>query len=243
GKSPCIVTEKADLEITAHRIIWGKLLNAGQTCIAPDYILVDKKIKTELIKKLKKYILQDFGANPLLSEHYPRIISQEATERLTSLINNESPNILFGGQTDIIQRYVAPTLIDEPAPDGKLMQEEIFGPILPILGYDKIEDAITFVNKKDKPLALYFFGNKQDAKQVMQSTSSGGMCVNDTIMHIVNSHLPFGGVGKSGMGNYHGHASFLTFSHSRSVHTGSWVPDFKFRYAPYKLPQIIKRFL
>ena len=242
GKSPCIVDKSADIDLAARRIVWGKLLNAGQTCIAPDYILADQACKAELIKKLKKYMIQFFGANPRLSESYPRIISPKATERLARLIH-QSGNIIYGGHYDIDACYMEPTLIDEPSPDTPLMQEEIFGPILPILSFNRIEDAIGFINQREKSLALYYFGSSEGARKVLRHTSSGGACINDTIMHIVNPHLPFGGVGNSGTGRYHGRESFRTFSNPRSVHKASTWVDFKFRYAPYKLPQILKRLL
>ncbi|MEG0949902.1 MAG: aldehyde dehydrogenase [Bacteroidales bacterium] len=242
GKSPCIVDKSADIDLAARRIVWGKLLNAGQTCIAPDYVLVDNSCKNELIKKLEKYIIHHFGINPELSAHYPHIISEEATRRLANLLPH-SGNILFGGQYNIEKKYFSPTLINEPAPDSPLMQEEIFGPILPLIGFDRIEEAILFVNKRPKPLALYYFGDKSTALKIMHQTSSGGMCINDTIMHIVNQHLPFGGVGDSGMGRYHGRESFITFSNPRSVHQSPTLFDLKFRYAPYKIPQFLKRFL
>lgn len=242
GKSPCIVDKSANIELAARRIIWGKLLNAGQTCIAPDYILVEQSVKEELIKHLKQYIVKFFGENPKLSPTYPRIISEAATQRLAGLLH-ESGTIAFGGKYDIQEKYFSPTLIVDPSPESKVMQEEIFGPILPILSYNRIEEAINFINSRPKPLALYYFGDKSTARQVMKHTSSGGMCINDTLMHIVNPHIPFGGVGPSGMGRYHGRESFVVFSNPRGIQESPVWFDLAFRYAPYKIPQIFKHFL
>lgn len=242
GKSPCIVDKSADIDLAARRIVWGKLLNAGQTCIAPDYILAEQSIKSELIKRLEKYIIHTFGVNPKLNPIYPRIISEAATQRLATLLS-ESGSIVFGGQYDIKEKYFSPTIILDPAPESDIMREEIFGPILPVVEYGRIEEAISFINRRPKPLALYYFGNKHTARKIMYHTSSGGMCINDTLMHIANPHIPFGGVGESGMGRYHGRESFRTFSNHRGIHESSVRIDPAFRYAPYKIPQFFKRFL
>ncbi|MBW4559574.1 MAG: aldehyde dehydrogenase [Mojavia pulchra JT2-VF2] len=233
GKSPCIVDTEINLEHTVKRITWGKFINAGQTCIAPDYILVNNKIKTNLVDGLKKTINEFYGDNPGSSPDYARIISQKHFDRLVNFLKNGE--ILVGGDTNSSERYIAPTVIDNVALDDPIMQEEIFGPILPIIEYRDITEAIAFINSRPKPLALYLFTqNKNLQTRVLQETSSGGVCINDTVMQCGVSSLPFGGVGDSGIGSYHGKASFDTFSHSKSVLHNSFLLDLKWRYAPYK---------
>lgn len=243
GKSPCIVDETCNLEVTAKRIIWGKFYNAGQTCVAPDYLLVQKNIKPVLIEKLVAQVKTFFGENPQQSPDFGRIVNDRQFDRLVSLLN-ESP-VLIGGNSDKCDRYIAPTLIDQVSPNSKIMAEEIFGPILPILEYDQLSDAITFVNAQPKPLALYFFSsNKQNQERILQETSYGGGCFNDLIMHLGNPELPFGGVGHSGMGSYHGKASFDTFSHRKSVLKNSFRFDLKWRYPPYTMTlDTLKKFI
>lgn len=232
GKSPCIVDADIDLETASRRIAWGKFINAGQTCIAPDYVLVDQAIKPQFLEQLKARIHEFFGDNPADSPDFARIISDKHFHRLSNLL--PYGEAVAGGTADATDRYIAPTVLDKPALDSPLMQEEIFGPILPVLEYDKLEDAIAFVNQRPKPLALYLFTRDQDKQQtVLQQTSSGGVCINDTIMQIAPYGLPFGGVGDSGMGAYHGKASFDTFSHYKSVLKRSFWLDIKLRYAPY----------
>jgi len=241
GKSPCIVDTDINFEHTGRRITWGKFINAGQTCIAPDYLLVDKKIKKNLIDSLKKSLKEFYGDNPANSPDYARIISQKHFDRLSKFL--EDGEIIIGGETKSSERYIAPTIIDNVSLEDSVMQEEIFGPILPIIEYSDIAEAIALINSKPKPLALYLFSqNKNLQKRVLQETSSGGVCINDTIMHVGVTSLPFGGVGDSGIGNYHGKASFDTFSHHKSVLQNSFWLDLKFRYAPYqnKLPLIKK---
>ena len=233
GKTPCIVDADTHLEHTARRIVWGKFLNAGQTCVAPDYLLVDKTIKQTLLKQIKQTLQEFYGTNPETSPDYARIINQHHFQRLANLL--KTANIIIGGETNSTERYIAPTVVDVITPEDALMQEEIFGPILPVLEYDTIEEAIAFVNAKPKPLALYFFSNnKQHQQQILQETSSGGACLNDTIVHMAFPGLPFGGVGASGIGKYHGKASFETFSHQKSVLKKSFWFDIKLRYAPYQ---------
>ncbi|WP_414543528.1 aldehyde dehydrogenase family protein [Nostoc sp. CCY0012] len=233
GKSPCIVDTEINLEYTARRITWGKFLNAGQTCIAPDYLLVNQKIKPDLIKSIKKCLTEFYGNNPANSPDYSRIISQNHFERLNKLLKDGE--IITGGETDQSTRYIAPTVIDHVSLTDPIMQEEIFGPILPVIEYTDITEAIALINSRPKPLALYLFTqNKNLQKQVLQETSSGGVCINDTIMQVGVSSLPFGGVGESGIGSYHGKASFDTFSHRKSVLKNSFWLDLKWRYAPYK---------
>ncbi len=233
GKSPCIVDTDTHLEHTARRIVWGKFLNAGQTCVAPDYLLVDKTIKQKLLQQIKQTIQEFYGTTPETSPDYARIINQHHFTRLAELL--KTGKIIIGGETNSTQLYIAPTVIDAITPEDLVMQEEIFGPILPVLEYNNLEEAIAFVNAKPKPLALYFFSNnKQHQQQILQETSSGGACLNDTIVHMAFAGLPFGGVGNSGIGKYHGKASFETFSHQKSVLNKSFWFDIKLRYAPYQ---------
>ncbi|WP_414527376.1 aldehyde dehydrogenase [Nodularia chucula] len=233
GKSPCIIDSEINLEHTVKRIVWGKFLNAGQTCIAPDYLLVNQKIKPDLLDGIKKCLTEFYGDNPATSPDYARIINQKQFERLANLIKDGE--IIVGGETNAEERYIAPTLLDHVSLTDPVMQEEIFGPILPILEYTEITEAIALINSQPKPLALYLFTqNKNLQKQVLQQTSSGGVCLNDTIMQVGISSLPFGGVGDSGIGSYHGKASFDTFSHYKSVLKNSFWLDLDWRYAPYK---------
>jgi aldehyde dehydrogenase (NAD+) len=233
GKSPCIVDVNINIEHTARRITWGKFLNAGQTCIAPDYLLVDKKIKQDLVNGLKKCITEFYGDNPADSPDYARIISQKHCQRLSNLLKDGE--IVIGGETKLEERYIAPTIIDQVSLTDPVMQEEIFGPILPVIEYTDIAEAIALINSKPKPLALYLFTQNKDVQQrVLQEISCGGVCINDTMMHYAISSLPFGGVGDSGIGNYHGKASFDIFSHHKSVLQNSFWLDLNWRYAPYK---------
>lgn len=232
GKSPCIVDEDIHLDHAAKRIAWGKLINAGQTCIAPDYLLVQKQVKNDLVDRIKFYIKNFYGDTPAESPDYGRIIHRKHFDRLIAFL--DQGEILLGGDFNPEDRYLAPTLIDGVSWDDPVMQEEIFGPILPILTYESLEDAIAQVNDHPKPLALYFFSRDRDKQErILKATSSGGVCLNDTVMQIGVSSLPFGGVGESGIGSYHGKASFATFSHFKSVlKRGFWL-DLNWRYAPY----------
>jgi acyl-CoA reductase-like NAD-dependent aldehyde dehydrogenase len=233
GKSPCLVDGNIDLKESAKRIAWGKFLNSGQTCIAPDYLLVERTIKNDLITAINQCIKDFYGTEPASSPDYARIVSQRHFERLAALL--QDGKIITGGQINEADLYIAPTLMDNVALDAPLMQEEIFGPILPIIEYTNLEEAIAFVNERPKPLALYIF-SKDEIKQqkVINSTSSGGVCINDTIMQVGVPELPFGGVGNSGIGNYHGKASFDTFSHHKSILQRYFWFDLNWRYAPYK---------
>jgi len=234
GKSPCIVEPECDLDITAKRIIWGKFYNAGQTCVAPDYLLIQKSIKPILIEKLVACVKTFFGDNPQASPDLARIVNDRQFDRLVSLLGEGK--ILIGGQTDKSDRFIAPTLIDQISANAKIMEEEIFGPILPILEYDQLDEAIAFINDRPKPLALYLFSkNQQIQKRITQEVAFGGSCFNDTIMHLSNPELPFGGVGNSGIGSYHGKASFDTFSHRKSILKNSFRFDLKWRYPPYTM--------
>lgn len=224
GKSPCIVDADAKLDLSAKRIIWGKFLNAGQTCVAPDYVLVHKSLKQKLIERMKYWIKSFYGDNPLQSPDYPRIINDRHVERLLKLF----PDAVC----DREKRYIAPTLIPDATSDDLVMKEEIFGPLLPILEFGKLPEAIKFINERPKPLALYYFG-KSGVEKVLRTTSSGGVCVNDTVTHLVNPAMPFGGVGSSGIGAYHGKWSFELFSHLKPVMTKSTLVDLPMRYPPY----------
>lgn len=242
GKNPCIIDETANLKLAAKRIVWGKFINAGQTCIAPDYILIQKKMKSHFIAYLKTEITKAYGENPALSPDFARIINTKNWLRLANLIEKEK--VIFGGQTDIENNYIAPTLIEENDMESLLMKEEIFGPLLPILSYEKEEEDIkTIISKFEKPLALYVFSeNKRFSEKIIKQYSFGGGCINDTVVHFSNKRLPFGGVGHSGIGAYHGRLSFDTFSHKKSiVKKANWL-DIPLRYAPYndKLKSIKK---
>ena len=243
GKSPCIVDETCDLEVTAKRIVWGKFYNAGQTCVAPDYLLVQKNIKPLLIEKLVTHVKAFFGENPQKSPDLARVVNDRQFDRLVGLL--DEGKVLIGGNSDKSDRFIAPTLIEAVSPNSKIMAEEIFGPILPILEYDQLSEAIAFVNAHPKPLALYFFSrNKQNQERILQSVSFGGGCFNDTIMHLGNPELPFGGVGHSGMGSYHGKASFDIFSHRKSVLKNFFRFDLKWRYPPYTMTlESLKKFI
>lgn len=241
GKSPCIVDKDADIAIAARRIAWGKTLNAGQTCIAPDYLLIHHSRKAQFVEAFAKEIHKLHSNDIQMSRHYVRMVNDKAFERVSRYLNDGK--ILLGGKTDSSQRYIEPTLLDNVSPESAVMQEEIFGPILPIITFDKRREALDFIRNREKPLALYYFGKVDDGYDVLKSASSGGACINDTIMHIANENIPFGGVGNSGMGNYHGHDSFKAFSHRRSVVVTPTCLDFPFRYMPYKMFELVKKLL
>lgn len=237
GKSPCIIDKTANLSVAAKRIAWGKALNAGQTCIAPDYLMIHEDVKDKFLKLLVKEWKHLLTKNPQEAKHFVRIVNDKALDRLIGYLNDGT--VYHGGRYDKSERFLEPTILTNVSPDAPVMQEEIFGPIFPVLTFKHIDGVISFVTKREKPLALYYFGT--DDKKILRHTSSGGTCINDVIMHIVNHKTPFGGVGNSGMGAYHGKDSFLTFSHRRSViKTPTWV-DMPFRYMPYKLFNLIKR--
>lgn len=241
GKSPCIVDADANIGIAAKRIAWGKLINAGQTCIAPDYLLVHKSVKNELLKRIVDNINKMYGDNIKQSRFYPRIVSDKAMERLSKLIKHGK--IYWGGEIDFNEKFISPTIIDEVNPDFPVMQEEIFGPILPVITFERIDEAIDIINRNEKPLAFYYFGRNKKAREVLSQTTSGGACINDTLMHIVNHHLPFGGVGNSGMGKYHGYDSFTAFSNRRAVvTTPTWI-DLPLKYVPFKYFGLVKKLL
>jgi len=233
GKSPTIVDKDANINIAAKRIAWGKFINAGQTCVAPDYLFIHKDIKEKFLAKFVEYVEQYYGTNAQESPDYPRIVNKANVERLRELIS--SGNLYYGGKIDIDDRYIQPTVITEVAGDAPVMQQEIFGPILPVMEFQEIDEVINYVNTHPKPLAFYYFGeSKKQQNYVLTRTSSGGGCVNDTLMHLSNHHLPFGGVGNSGMGRYHGKYGYDTFSNLRAIlNKATWI-DVPVRYAPFK---------
>ncbi len=233
GKSPCIVDETANIKLAAKRIVWGKFLNGGQTCIAPDYLLIHKKVKDSFVSHLKKEIENAYGTNPEQSEDFSRIVNTRNFDRLNGMIENES--VLIGGKTNRDNRYIPPTLIDEPSLGSEAMKGEIFGPILPVISYDSEDRIDQILSNYDKPLAFYVFTKRTSfAKNLIKKYSFGGGTVNDTTVHFANHRLPFGGVGESGIGSYHGKNTFDVFSHKKGVVTrGNWL-DIPTRYAPYK---------
>jgi len=232
GKNPCIVEKSANLKLSAKRIVWGKFINAGQTCIAPDYLLVHNSIKQEFVNFLKQEIINFYSENPKLSPDFARIINKDNWKRQVELLENQ--NIIFGGIAIEDDLYLSPTLIDEPSLESKLMQDEIFGPILPMITFQNEQDLKVIISKYEKPLSLYVFSeNNEFSDRIIKQYSFGGGCVNDTIVHFSNNRLPFGGVGNSGIGAYHGKLSFDVFSHQKAiVKKATWL-DIPLRYAPY----------
>lgn len=219
GKSPVIIEKTANIKEAARRIAWGKLLNAGQTCVAPDYVLVDESRKQQFLTEMKNAFFHLYGKEIKKNPHFGRIVNERHMERLQKILEQDAKYLFCGGEADALQRYIEPAILDlGKDQNAASMQEELFGPILPVLSYHKLEDAVRFVNKRAKPLALYLFTKKRSAEKfVLERVSSGGVCVNDTISHLINPDLPFGGVGASGMGQYHGKYSFDTFTHEKSV--------------------------
>ncbi|WP_107668336.1 aldehyde dehydrogenase [Cyanothece sp. BG0011] len=233
GKSPCIVDNNINIKETAKRIVWGKFLNAGQSCIAPDYLLVNQSIKSKVLEAIKEAIKEFYGENPFQSPDYGRIINEYHFKRLSALLPQD--NIIVGGQVIPQENYISPTVIDNISPNSPIMEDEIFGPILPVLDYDEIEEAIAFINQRPKPLAIYLFSNdKTQQKKVVKNTLSGGVGINDTVMQYGVLTLPFGGIGNSGIGCYHGKASFDTFSHYKSVLKRSFWFETNLRFPPYQ---------
>jgi aldehyde dehydrogenase (NAD+) len=243
GKSPAIVDQTANIDLAAKRIVWGKFTNAGQTCIAPDYLLVHKSIKEELLDRMNHYIEVFYGEKPLESNRYAAIVTERHAKRLASFI--EEAHILRGGAYDIENRYIEPTIIDQISLSDGIMNEEIFGPILPIFEFDQLNESVEFIQQFEKPLALYVFSNDRSVQeQIMKNITFGGGCINDTLMHIASAHLPFGGVGQSGLGSYHGKASFEAFTHQKSVVRQTTLFDLPLRYPNSKNGiSIIKKLL
>lgn len=246
GKSPCIIDKTADIAVAAKRIAWGKTLNSGQTCIAPDYILIHKDVKEKFIQAFASEVCNLHGEDIMGDRHYVRMVNDKAFERVTGYFKDGK--IIYGGRTDAATRFIEPTLIEDVALDSPLMTEEIFGPVFPMITLDDsgktfMDKVINFVTSREKPLAFYYFGKETDGWEIIRRTSSGGGCINDVIMHIANENIPFGGVGNSGMGRYHDKDSFEAFSHTRSiVATGTWI-DLPFRYMPYKMFGLVKKIL
>ena len=241
GKSPCIVDRDANLKLAAKRIAWGKCLNSGQTCIAPDYLFLHEDIKDAFVEEFKAALKELYPDGTENSDKFVHIVKESAFDRLTGYLADG--RILVGGHYDRERLWIETTLLEGVSPEASVMQEEIFGPIFPILTFRDRKEVEDFVNRREKPLAFYYFGKEADGWDILAHTTSGGACINDTIMHIANSNIPFGGVGNSGMGSYHSERSFLAFSHERSVvKTPTWV-DLKFRYMPYGMFKLIKRML
>ena len=244
GKSPCIVDADVDVAIAARRIAWGKFVNAGQTCIAPDYVLVHESREEELVRELGKAVEEFFGADPRATPDFGRVVNQRHTRRLAHFLKDGDAAV--GGESEIDDCYIAPTILRNVAPDSDVMSDEIFGPILPVLKVADTDEAIDFVNAREKPLALYVFSRDEEiASDVIARTSSGGACVNGTVLQLMNPALPFGGVGPSGMGAYHGRYSFETFSHRRSVLAMGLKRNIKVLFPPYtdRKLKITKRFI
>ncbi|MBM7580703.1 aldehyde dehydrogenase family protein [Jeotgalibacillus terrae] len=235
GKSPTIVDETADLDKAARRIMWGKLINSGQTCIAPDYLVVHESVKNELVEKLKETIHEFYGDDIQQNDEFGRIVNEKHFDRLQDIIERDKDLIVFGGKTDRSDKYIEPTILDGADWSAAAMEDEIFGPVLPVLTYTKLDDAINMINEHPKPLALYVFTeNSHTENQVLGRISFGGGCVNDTISHVSNEYLPFGGVGHSGVNAYHGKHSFDTFTHRKSMMKKSTKVDVKLAFPPYK---------
>lgn len=231
GKSPCIVDATARLELAAKRVVFGKLLNCGQTCVAPDYLLIDRQVKDRFLAHLRKQISLQYG-DPLDNAGYVRMVNRKHFDRVMGLI--DPSKVVLGGGSDPNSLKIQPTVLDGVSPEDSVMQEEIFGPVLPVLPFDRVEEALEFVNARPRPLALYLFSREKRVQELfLRRASFGGGCINDTIIHLATSRMPFGGVGNSGMGGYHGWASFDTFSHRKSIVKKSpWI-DLPVRYAPY----------
>lgn len=240
GKSPCIIDENVNLDIAVNRLVWAKYFNAGQTCVAPDYVYVHKAIKDEFIAKVTARIASNFGENPQQSDSYGRIVNDKHFERLRGYLDDAE--VIVGGTVDATERYFSPTVLNNVNWQSSVMQEEIFGPIMPVLEYENIDECINEINRNPKPLALYIFSSdKTVVKKIIERTSSGGVCVNDCIVHMASKNLPFGGVGNSGLGKYHGYYSYECFSQKKAVMVRATWLDIPLRYAPYpKLNKCLK---
>jgi len=233
GKNPVVVDKDANLRVAAHRIVWGKFLNSGQSCVAPDYLFVHNNVKERLLLLIKQSIEQFFCEQPFESNDYTGIINKAAVERLKSLL--EGVTIYYGGEISMEKRSFSPTVLTDVSEDSEVMKDEIFGPVLPVLGFDDIYKVIEFINNREKPLSLYYFSeNRKKQKEFLKKTYSGDAGINEVVMHFTNLSLPFGGVGYSGMGSYHGKKSFEVFSHERSVIKTTTKLDLPLRYPPYK---------
>lgn len=244
GKSPCLIDKNVDLKVAAKRIAFGKYLNAGQTCVAVDYVLIHESLVHDFINEIRKVITEFFGNNPLENEQLVKIINEKHFERLNQLLDKQ--NILLGGKSDKIRNRIEPTVVSLSSIDNPLMNEEIFGPIMPLISYKELDEAIEIIQRFEKPLAFYLFTNDSNVeRKCLNEISFGGGCINDTIIHLASTELGFGGVGHSGMGQYHGKKSFDTFSHTRSiVKKATWI-DLPMRYYPFneKKKKLIKKFM
>ena len=241
GKSPCIVDRGADVDLAARRIVWGKTLNAGQTCIAPDYLMIYRPLQERFIEAFRREVRRMHGDDPRKDRHFVRMVNDRAFDRVAGYLRDG--RVVAGGETCRDELYIAPTLLADVDPTSAVMQEEIFGPVLPMIAFDDVEDVVQFVTEREKPLAFYYFGPESKGRDIIGRTSSGGACINDTIMHIANENIPFGGVGNSGMGRYHGRESFDAFSHRRSVVLApTWI-DLPFRYMPYRMFDLVRKML
>lgn len=233
GKSPCIVDETADLRLAARRIVWGKFLNGGQTCVAPDYLLVQERVKEGLLEEMGVCIRKFYGPEPEQTRRFTRMVHQRQFERMLRLMKSGEPVIGGGSRRECL--WIAPTVLDGVSWDSPIMEEEIFGPILPVLSYRDFPEALAQVRRRPKPLAAYLFTSDAGRKKAFtEQLSFGGGCINDTVMHLVSHHLPFGGVGNSGMGSYHGRESFEVFSHRKGILESRGFPDVPLRYPPYR---------
>ena len=241
GKSPCIVDKEADLTLSARRIAWGKCLNSGQTCIAPDYLFLHEDSKDAFVEAFRRELSGLYPDGTEHSDKYVHIVKESAFDRLTGYLSDGK--VLVGGRYDRERLWMEPTLLGDVSPEAPVMQEEIFGPIFPVLTFRERDEVAAFVNGREKPLAFYYFGRPEDGWDLIGRTTSGGACINDTIMHIANPRIPFGGVGNSGMGSYHSERSFLAFSHERAVIKTPTRIDLPFRYMPYKRFKLIKKLL
>ncbi len=232
GKSPCVVDATARLDLAAKRLVFGKLLNCGQTCVAPDYLLIDRRVKDRFLAHVRKWIAVQYGAEPLDNQGYVRMVNRKHFDRVVGLIDPEK--VVLGGKSDWSTLKIQPTVLDNVSPEDPVMGEEIFGPVLPVLTFGDVREALDFVNARPRPLALYLLSRDKKVQQMfLRRASFGGGCINDTIIHLATSRMGFGGVGDSGMGSYHGKDSFDTFSHRKSIVKKSTRIDLPFRYAPY----------
>lgn len=235
GKSPAIVDQTANLEVAAKRIVWGKFTNAGQTCVAPDYVLVHESVKVPFLRQVKKTIAKFYGKDPQASKDFGRIINERQFDRLNTLLKQSKQEVLIGGQCDREDLYIAPTVLQDVKWNSAIMEEEIFGPIMPVLVYEDLETAIRLIKRKPKPLAAYLFSETEKAiDYFLEHLPFGGGCINETITHVGTPHLPFGGVGESGTGNYHGKASFECFTHPKSILKRSTKLATNIMFPPYK---------
>ena len=246
GKSPCIVGRDANIPLAARRIAWGKTLNAGQTCIAPDYLLIHPDVKEAFVKAFGEAVRSLHGEDIKQHKHYVRMVRDIAFDRVSGYLKEGT--VRYGGKTDASERFIEPTLLDDVIPGAEVLKTEIFGPVLPMVTLDGAggtfaDKVADYVTSREKPLALYYFGKESEGWEIVRRTSSGGCCINDTIMHVVNPKLPFGGVGNSGMGRYHSRESFEAFSHRRAVVASPTLFDLPFRYMPYRFFKLIKKMM